>query len=228
MGELDQCIEILGLASYEWRERRIAMVEHSFRVMSKARNYDELVVGLMHHGYAYCNYTSSLFKCDVDYKFEWRESLDLLVDETRKSKLQSQDIEEWTGENCKWTRKYEKRLERIGFNRLARNVLIYDLEDTLEMFKIEEKSGKEVDMSTSPLIYPLSDEVKSHLINKYSRALALLKRYRERDRPHIDDFTEEEYDITSKSCIKWYNEWLAFEMESKRYFEMNYEEEGNL
>jgi len=211
MGELEQCIDVIELTSHDWGERRIAMVAHSYRVMSKARCYDELIVGIMHHGYAYSDYTRGLFDCDVDYEYEWKESLDLLVERTPKAKSQCQDIEEWTSENCKWTPSYKKRLERIGLNRLARNVLIYDLEDTLEMLNQEGISKDEVDKCHAPLIYSLSDDIKNKLIDKYTRALALLRIYRDGDSPHPGDYTDEECERISKKCMKWYGEWINYE-----------------
>ena len=53
------------------------MVGHSFRVMAMAKNFDELVVGMMHAIYAGSDYTRFLYRVDVDGDPEWKAALDL-------------------------------------------------------------------------------------------------------------------------------------------------------
>ena len=48
---LNQCFSILDLTSLDWKSERKAIVAHSFRVMAKAKNFDEQVVVLMHEVY---------------------------------------------------------------------------------------------------------------------------------------------------------------------------------
>ncbi len=53
MSVFDQCMSIISLTSLDWaKEERYAWADHSFRVMAKAKNYDEMVVGMMHAFYA--------------------------------------------------------------------------------------------------------------------------------------------------------------------------------
>ena len=54
------------------------MVGHSFRVMAMAKNFDEMVVGMMHAIYAGSGYTRALFDIDVDGDPAWKAALDLL------------------------------------------------------------------------------------------------------------------------------------------------------
>ena len=43
MSVLGQCMEILNLTSLAWKGReRYSVVAHSFRVMAKAKNFDEM------------------------------------------------------------------------------------------------------------------------------------------------------------------------------------------
>ncbi len=46
-------MDIIQFSSGDWPvEELYGLVGHSYRVMAKAKNYDELVVGLMHAFYA--------------------------------------------------------------------------------------------------------------------------------------------------------------------------------
>ena len=86
MSVLGQCMEILNLTSLAWKGReRYSVVAHSFRVMAKAKNFDEMVVGMMHELYAASSYTRGLYHCDVDGDPQWGISLSLL----RSSKSRS-------------------------------------------------------------------------------------------------------------------------------------------
>jgi hypothetical protein len=81
MSVLDQCFEIINLTSPDWpEEERYALVGHSFRVMAKAKNYDELVVGLMHAFYAASSTTRYRFYREmIRGDYEWRTALELFV-----------------------------------------------------------------------------------------------------------------------------------------------------
>ena len=80
MSVLSQCMSIIQLTSLDWSwEERFSMVGHSFRVMAMAKNFDELVVGMMHAIYAGSDYTRFLYRVDVDGDPEWKAALDLFV-----------------------------------------------------------------------------------------------------------------------------------------------------
>ena len=53
-------MEIINLVSLDWKSERFAIVAHSFRVMAKARNFDEMVVGMMHEVYSASSYARGL------------------------------------------------------------------------------------------------------------------------------------------------------------------------
>lgn len=73
-------MDIIDLTSLGWtHEERYSLVGHSFRVMAKAKNYDEMVVGMMHALYAASGNTRSLYACDVVGDPEWKTALDLFV-----------------------------------------------------------------------------------------------------------------------------------------------------
>lgn len=66
---------IIDLTSCDLRDNeRISLVAHSFRVMAKSRNYDELVVGMMHDMYSISSYARGLFSCDVDGDPKWKDA----------------------------------------------------------------------------------------------------------------------------------------------------------
>ncbi len=153
---LSQCMAIVDLTSLDWKgEERYSMVAHSFRVMSKARNFDEIVVGLMHEVYAKSSYARALFHCDVTNWSEWDEPLKLLTSRHKRFKhfkyeeepedillevnlpqnMSEEEKNAWRLEKTKWTRNYKRRLEKIAVNRVARHVAIYDLEDRIRMLK---------------------------------------------------------------------------------------------
>ena len=74
MSVLGQCMEILNLTSLAWKgQERYSVVAHSFRVMAKAKNYDEVVVGMMHELYAASSYTRGLYHCDVNGDPQWAQ-----------------------------------------------------------------------------------------------------------------------------------------------------------
>lgn len=77
-------MSIVNLTSLSWGAQRYSAVAHSFRVMSKSRNFDEMVVGMMHELYGASSYTRALYSCDVDGDPAWKEALDLFVWPIRK------------------------------------------------------------------------------------------------------------------------------------------------
>lgn len=259
MDALGQCVDILNLTSFHWNRIRNAVVAHSFRVMSRARNYDEMVVGIMHHVYSSSSYARGLFDCDVYDNSLWKEALDLFVGKQKKLKAKVSEvlpdemflglnmdqglktervkIDEWMVEECRWSLKYKRKLEYIGANRVARNVMIYDLEDMLEIllhperFREEESEkialpwkteyvvdvhiGKHMVMNTeipdtddNILLRPLTNSERADLVEKYSRAISLLMRMECGDGPRESDFPEEKLIEIQKVCMKWYDKWL--------------------
>lgn len=263
MEALGQCADILNLTSLDWKKSRIAMVAHSFRVMSRARNFDEMVVGIMHHVYASSSYARGLFNCDVYGNCIWKDALDLFVERQKRLKstsfmdlpdevllglnmdqrLRSECgmVEAWMDKECRWSPGYKKKLERIGVNRIARNVMIYDLEDKLEILMHPERFPEE---GSDTLVLPWKKEYvvevfrgrhcithtripdtddglfqrpltyieRTDLIEKYSRGVVMLMRMRDDDDQGEGDFSDEEKCRASKACMDWYGQWLAKEM----------------
>ena len=168
MSVLDQCIDIIGLTSLNWpEEERYGLVGHSFRVMAKARNFDEMVVGMMHACYSASSSTRSLYRCDVDGDPEWKTALDLFVPPLKvkefrvKDKvpdeyllklnmpqgLTEEERREWMLQETMWTSTYQDYIWIIRRNRIARNVMIHKLEDMLDVLQgpglIKEESGSQ-------------------------------------------------------------------------------------
>ena len=143
------------------------MVGHSFRVMAMAKNFDEMVVGMMHAIYAGSDYTRFLYRVDVDGDPEWKAALDLFVPPLKmkrpKSKYEvpSEDLlgtnmpqsllddekarQDWMIAETLWSTSYEKYIWKISENRIARNVMIHKLLDMLDVLrnpgKYEDESG---------------------------------------------------------------------------------------
>lgn len=270
-------MEILNLTSLDWEKNRIAMVAHSFRVMSRARNYDEMVVGIMHHVYASSSYARGLFDCDVEYDDSWKDALDLFVQKRKRLKAENYEdlpeelllglnmdqnlkperdkVEQWMAEECRWSSTYRKKLDRIGANRIARNVLIYDLEDMLEILTRPEKireeycetialpwkkdylvevyhGGRHIMHTRIPetdddlLLRPLTDGERADLVEKYLRALAHLRKLEYRDTPRNGDFSEKEYLKYSENSMRWYEDWLDREKKlDEMYGDDEYDED---
>ena len=168
MSVLDQCMGIIQLTSLDWSsEERYGLIGHSFRVMGKAGNYDELVVGMMHALYAASSYTRWLYRVDVDGDPEWKTALDLFVppQKVKRSRamellpdeyllnfnmqqgLSDEDRLEWMLKETVWSSAYEDYIRNVSCNRIARNVMIHKLEDMLEVLrnpgKYENESGKQ-------------------------------------------------------------------------------------
>ena len=166
MSVLDQCIDIIDLTSLGWtQEERYSLVGHSFRVMAKAKNFDEMVVGLMHALYAASGYTRGLYACDVVGDPEWKTALDLFVPPLKVKRFRTRDsitdeyllglnrpqnqteeeCRDWMHEQTVWSKPYAAYIDRISQNRIARNVMIHKLEDILDVLrnpgKYEYESG---------------------------------------------------------------------------------------
>ena len=168
MSVLSQCMSIIQLTSLDWSQKeRFSMVGHSFRVMAKAKNFDEMVVGMMHAIYAGSDYTRFLYRVDVDGDPEWKAALDLFVPPLKmkrpKSKYEvpSEDLlgnnmpqslyedekarQDWMIGETIWNATYEKYIWKIRENRIARNVMIHKLLDMLDVLrnpgKYEDESG---------------------------------------------------------------------------------------
>ena len=161
-------MSIIQLTSLDWSwEERFSLVGHSFRVMAMAKNYDEMVVGMMHAIYAGSDYTRFLYRVDVDGDPEWKAALDLFVPPLKmkrpKSKYEvpSEDLlgnnmpqslyedekarQDWMIGETIWNATYEKYIWKIRENRIARNVMIHKLLDMLDVLrnpgKYEDESG---------------------------------------------------------------------------------------
>lgn len=150
-------MDIIQSTSRDWPGKELyGLVGHSFRVMAKAKNYDELVVGLMHAMYAASSntrerYFKDLFRGD----YEWRTALELFVPPLPEKKfkvketvsdvyllglnmpqfLSEPEREEWIREQTMFTPEYADYIWKIGRNRIARNVMIHKLEDMLDVLR---------------------------------------------------------------------------------------------
>ena len=161
-------MDIFDLATLDWsKEERYGLVGHSFRVMAKARNYDEMVVGLMHACYAGSSTTRSLYSCDVDGDPEWKTALDMFVPSLKLKRFRAREEvpeeyllnvnlpqglseaerEKWMLNETTWSRAYEDYIMSISRNRIARNVMIHKLKDMLDVLcnpgKYEAEFGKQ-------------------------------------------------------------------------------------
>ena len=167
MSVLDQCLEIINLTSSDWpEEERYALVGHSFRVMAKAKNYDELVVGLMHALYAASSTTRDrIYREMIRGDYEWRTALDLFVHPLPERRFKARETvseeyllslnmprflseterDDWVLEQTTFTPVYGDYIWKIAGNRIARNVMIHKLEDMLDVLrkpgKYEDESG---------------------------------------------------------------------------------------
>ena len=161
-------MSIIQLTSLDWSwKERFSLVGHSFRVMARAKNFDEMVVGMMHALYAGSDYARFLYRVDVDGDPEWKAALDLFVPPLKvkrpKSKYEvpSEDLlgtnmpqslsedekarQDWMIGETLWNATYEKYIWKIRENRIARNVMIHKLLDMLDVLrnpgKYEDESG---------------------------------------------------------------------------------------
>ena len=262
----------------DWKKTRTAVVAHSFRVMSRARSYDEMVVGIMHHIYASSSYARGLFDCDVLDNSIWKEALELFVEKRKRItakvssdvpdevllnlnmdqnlKTESVKVKEWMAEECKWSSNFKRKLKHIGANRIARNVMIHDLEDKMEILlhpeRFQEEKNEEialpwkkeyiVDVYTGRhmvthtripetddglLLRSLTKSERADLIDKYSRAISLLMRMECCDNPREGDYPKEKLIELPGICMGWYGEWLCDEIAMKEMYEEEDEEKND-
>ena len=263
---LNQCLSILDLTSLDWGSGRIPVVAHSFRVMAKARNFDEMVVGLMHEVYGGSSYARGLFSCDVFEASLWKPVLDLFVphpleirkrvgDEVcefellnlnRPQDYKNEDLDNWLLEETLWSEEYKDWLTPIASNRIARNVMIYDLEDKLEILGNIDKYEKEygpnyfalpwkkhylVDIrrgrrcyisarippdDDSLLLRPVTDEERDNLIGKYTRAIEYLKMFIQIE-SLPNDYSPFEMEMNAQDSQRWLDEWIADTLAQEYY-----------
>ena len=269
MSVLGQCMEIINLTSLAWKgQERYSVVAHSFRVMAKAKNFDELVVGMMHELYAASSYTRGLYHCDVDGDPQWGMSLDLLTPPLKTRRISiSEDIpedtlleanmprfysedqrERWFLQETRWTPHYYEWIRKVGNDRIARNVMIYDLSDKLDIlldpkkyidelgpqwfvlpwkkhYCIPFKQGKHTIMSKDipntedPLLLrEITEEERDNLIEKYTRALDYL-RWIEDCHPSERLYSKEVQLEHANVFNQWFINWVAEEEADKAYYE---------
>lgn len=264
MGILCQCTSIISLVSLDWECDRYSMVAHSVRTAAKARNFDEMVVGLMHEVYGGSFYARTLFSCDVS-EDSLESALKLFVPPQRKiyvrideevndsdllacnrpQEFNEDELADWMMAETKWSDRYRRWLNRFKKNEIARNVMIYDLEDKLSVLlnpgEYEDKYGpqyyvlpwkKHFNVSVGRcgysvpgnddelLLRPLTENERSNLIEKYSRGLLFLRESLvEGSNP--DDYTPEEQQRNRDRLTNWLNEWIANEkiLEAEYYRE---------
>ena len=273
MGVIGQCMDIINLTSLAWKgQERYSVVAHSFRVMAKAKNDDELVVGMMHELYAASSYTRALYHCDVDGDPQWGMSLDLLTPPLKTRHIaKTEEIPEvslleanmprfcsdklrdrWMIQETRWTPKYFEWIRKIGKDRIARNVMIYDLSDKLDIllnpkkyvdelgpqwfvlpwkkhYCIPIKQGRSsimsMDIPTTEdplLLRDITDDERENLIDKYTRALDYL-RWIEDEHPSECVFSKEEQKEHANLFKQWFNNWVAEEEADKAYYEQEIE-----
>jgi len=81
---------------------------------------------------------------------------------------------------CGWSSAYQKKILCIGADRTARNVMIYDLEDTLDLLLHPEKICSEEAVDNGIFLRELTDEEKKKLcIEWYDEWLASVKEIEE-------------------------------------------------
>ena len=267
---MNQCMSIIQLTSLDWsRKERFGLVGHSFRVMAKAKNRDEMVVGFMHALYAGSGYTRDLFDIDVDGNPEWKAALDLFVPRVKmkrpKSKynvppedllstnmpqnLSEEERQKWMIEETRWNKSYSRSIQKISTNRIARNVMIYKLEDMLDVLrnpgKFEDESGFQyyilpwkkhymVNVRHRQMPVPRKDDAlllreptvaeRENLIGKYEKALKLLREVEE-EFPVIDEYTEEEHLKHEKTCQDCFHSWMKQEIEDMEQYRDEDDEE---
>lgn len=160
-------MEIIQSSSGYWpAEEFYGLVGHSYRVMAKAKNFDELVVGLMHALYAASSitrdrYNKVIFRGDPEWdtalelfvhplpekRFKAREAVsdEYLLGLNMPQFLSDKDRDAWVLEETTFTPEYGSYIWKITGNRIARNVMMHKLEDMLDVLrnpgKYEDESG---------------------------------------------------------------------------------------
>ena len=270
----EQCMEILNLTSLAWKGReRYSVVAHSFRVMAKAKNFDEMVVGMMHELYAASAYTRSLYHCDVDGDPQWGMSLDLFTSPVKIPRYsRSEEIpetvlvganmpqgmiekpkEKWIRDQTRWNPKYFEWIRKIGDDRIARNVQIYDLEDKLDVllnptkymeelgpqyfalpwkkhYCVDIRCGKHMNYirevprtDDSILLRDITEDERNDLIEKYSWALDHLRWVEDRH-PSERTYSKEQQQEHANICSQWFNDWVSREESEREMFEREMDE----
>lgn len=220
-------MSIIQLTSLDWRgSERYSVVGHSFRVMAKAKNYDEMVVGFMHALYAASSYTRALFDIDVDGDPDWKTALDLFVPPLKmkrpksKSDIPPADLlgvnmpqnlsdearQEWMAGETIWNESYAKYIRKISGNRIARNVMIHKLRDMLDVLR---NPGK-YEAESGPQYYVLPWK-KHYMINVRGFQAPV---------PRKDDgvLLREPTDLERKNLIDKYEEALDYLVETEMEF----------
>lgn len=268
MSVIGQCMEILNLTSLAWPgKERYSVIAHSFRVMSKAKNYDELVIGMMHELYAASSYTRGLYHCDVDGDPQWGMSLDLLTPPLKIRRIAaSEEVSDnmllevnmprffhenlrdrWILQETRWRPAYFEWIRNIGKDRIARNVMIYDLADKLDIllnpnkyidelgpqwfvlpwkkhYCVEFRQGRammsrEVPKTDDPLLLrDITEEERDNLIEKYTRAMDYLRMIEERH-PTERTYTKDEQQKHANIFNEWFNNWVAREEADGDYYD---------
>lgn len=160
-------MDIIQISSGDWPvELLYGLVGHSYRVMAKAKNFDEMVVGLMHAFYAASSTTRERYYREmVRGDYEWRTALELFVPPLPEKRFKARETvsdtyllslnmprflsdverEDWMREQTTFTPVYGDYIWKIAGNRIARNVMIHKLEDMLDVLrnpgKYEAESG---------------------------------------------------------------------------------------
>ena len=220
-------MSIIQLTSLDWRgSERYSVVGHSFRVMAKAKNYDEMVVGFMHALYAASSYTRALFDIDVDGDPDWKTALDLFVPPLKmkrpksKSDIPPADLlgvnmpqnlsdearQEWMAGETIWNESYAKYIRKISGNRIARNVMIHKLRDMLDVLR---NPGK-YEAESGPQYYVLPWK-KHYMIDVRGFQAPV---------PRKDDgvLLREPTDLERKNLIDKYEEALDYLLETEMEF----------
>ena len=184
MSVLEQCMNMILSASRDWPgEEFYGLVGHSFRVMAKAKNCDELVVGLVHALYAASSsirsfYRKELFGVDPEWgtalelfvpplpakRFKARENVteDYLLSLNMPRFLSESERTDWMMEQTMVTPDYADFIWKIAGNRIARNVMIHKLEDMLDVLRNPGKYENE----SGPQYYVLPWKIRSFLWTK--------------------------------------------------------------
>lgn len=259
MSVLEQCMEILNLTSLTWKGReRYSVVAHSFRVMAKAKNFDEMVVGMMHELYAASAYTRILYHCDVGGDPQWGMSLDLLTPPLRKIRIRAgeeisdetlletnlprfiseKQRDHWFLQETRWTPAYYDWIRKVSQDRIARNVMIYDLGDKLDILLNPKKYVDELgpqwfvlpwkkhycvsffhgrssrtvrdvpQTEDALLLRDITEDERNNLIEKYTQAQDYL-RWVEDSHPAERRYTKEEQQQHANVCTQWFNDWVS-------------------
>ena len=146
-------MDIIQFSSGSWpAEEFYGLVGHSYRVMAKAKNLDELVVGLMHGLHAASSTTRWRYRQEmIRGDYEWTTALDLFVPPLPERRFKARETvpdeyllslnmprflseaerDAWMLEQTTFTAEYGDYIWKNAGNRIARNVMIHKLEQSL-------------------------------------------------------------------------------------------------